>query len=74
MKKGPTIIIGDMNARIQIKNSSTEECIGEHTFYKQYTNLEEQIEGVAHSRQLLIEFCTKNNCKIMNTMFKKKQI
>ena len=72
--KGPTIIAGGVNAIIQIKANEEEKCIGEHTFYKAYTTLEEQTEDVAYSRQKLIELCTNIEGIIMNTTFQNKAI
>ena len=69
--RGPTLIIGDFNARLQCKACEAETCIGEHTFDKANTSLEYQTPDVHDSRTKLVNFCMSNDCAVMNTMFEK---
>ena len=64
-------IVGDFNARIQIKTAEAETCIGEHTFNKENITLDKQDEQMEESRQLFIELCISTNTLTMNTQFQK---
>ena len=64
-------ILGDFNARIQIKASEEEACIGKHTFNKNKITLESQTPEVEESRNLLIDLCQTTGTTIMNTQFQK---
>ena len=53
-KKGPTYTGGDFNARVQIKQSDEENCIGQHTFDKANITLATQDDGVVENRNYFI--------------------
>ena len=56
--KGPTYLIGDMNARIQkAEGRSERECIGPNTFEPESARVGNQSENVQQNRDLLIELC-----------------
>ena len=65
-------IAGDFNARLQVKTTESETCIGEHTFNKENITLDKQDEQMEESRQLLIDLCFSTDTTIMNTQFQQK--
>ena len=71
--KGPTWILGDMNARI-VKASTEEErnYIGNFTFRPQEVNPFSENDQVMENRNLLLSFITANECILANTWFKKQ--
>ena len=66
-------LLGDMNARIQIKQGPHEDCIGTHTFNKENVTLEKQSEEIEDNRLRFINLCVGNNLMIMNTTFQKPE-
>ena len=64
-------IVGDFNARIQIKTNEEEKCIGKHTFNKEKITIEQQNEKVEESRNMLINLCVSTDTILMNTQFQK---
>ena len=62
-------VLGDFNARIQIKQGPHENCIGEHTFDKQNITISHQNEDVSDSRERCITLCTENTLMIMHATF-----
>eukprot|EP00959_Pyramimonas_sp_CCMP1952_P459527 9478384-Pyramimonas_sp.AAC.1 len=70
-RKGPTYVAGDFNARVQVKNSSTEECVGPHTFDKHHITLGSQDDSVRESRTLLVSHCATTKAQFANTFFDK---
>lgn len=60
-----------MNARIEKALEGEEEYVG-NTLGQQNTNVEYQSDEVRDNRDRLMEFCTQNDMKIMNTMFCKQ--
>jgi len=72
--KGPTIILGDFNARIQkARNREEKQYMGEHTFDKNNTNIYNRGEGVQENRELILDLCRKHNLVIGNTLFQKQE-
>ena len=71
--KGPTWIMGDMNARI-VKATSEEEqsYIGKFTFRPESASALSGNDGIVHNRSLLVSFCMGNECILANTWFKKQ--
>ena len=70
--KGPTYLIGDMNARIQKAEGRMErECIGPNTFEPESARVGTQSENVQQNRDLLIELCQDQSLRLMNTFFHK---
>ena len=56
--KGVLYIMGDFNARIQIRQDETETAIGPHTFDKHNDkNLTGQSKGAIDNRQRFVAFC-----------------
>ena len=53
-------LLGDMNARIQVKQGPHEECIGNHTFNKANITLEKQNEDIEDNRLRFIKLCIGN--------------
>ena len=71
-RKGPTYLMGDWNARVQIKRDQTENGIGKWTFDKENNKLEGQSEGAADNRQRFIAYSNAMEMKVMNTQFQKE--
>ena len=72
-KKGIIYLLGDFNARIQIKQDETETPIGKHTFDPTNNLLHMQSDNTADNRNIFIAFCTAYNFRIINTMFPKPE-
>ena len=53
---GHVTVVGDFNARVQVRQAGEERHIGEHTFYKEHTTVECQNEEVSENRELSIIF------------------
>ena len=51
---GHVTVVGDFNARVQIRQEGEERHIGEHTFYKEHTTVECQNDEVSKIRELFI--------------------
>ena len=70
--KGPTYIIGDLNARMIYPNNDTEEEImGKYTMYENKEQMEKLTEGMLENRELLAQLTTANDMELINTMYKK---
>ena len=66
-------IMGDLHARVQIKQDEIETAIGPHTFDKHNDkNLTGQSKGGIDNRQRFLAFCQVHTLKIMNTCFYKE--
>ena len=71
-KKGPIVIIGDFNARLQEPDNEEEsEWIGEHTFAKGSETTWQQTPEVEENRELLLNICRQYKMLPMNTRFPK---
>ena len=69
-KKGPYLIIGDWNAKVQEADTEEEQqWIGEHTFCKGTETTWQQTEGVEENREALLEHCREFTLAICNTRF-----
>ena len=72
--KGPTYVLGDMNARIQTKLGTAENgIVGKHTFSPETADPIGRSDNVIENRQLLINFCMRHKCQLANTFFKKRK-
>ena len=69
--KGPTYVIGDLNARIQTRLKGEDEIVCKFAFDKHNTTLEKQGQETTENRQLLISKRKDNNWNLMNTYFDK---
>ena len=71
--KGPTYIIGDINARVIYPQNAEEEeeAIGKHTMLEQKEDIKKLTDSMLENKELLIQFVNSNDLKIMNTRFKK---
>ena len=57
-KKGPYLLLGDWNARLQeAENEEEEQWIGEHTFGKHTDTTWQNSEEVTDNREALLELC-----------------
>ena len=68
-KQGITLIMGDLNARIQAQLHDDEEGVGPHTFDASNTTLTTQSDEVVHSRQMLIDLLSEQKRVLANTLF-----
>ena len=50
VNKGPTFVLGDFNAGVQKRLNEDETCIGQHTFNKEHTYIQNQSPEVAENR------------------------
>ena len=62
-----------MNARIQIRESPEEHCVGPYTFRPDMNRLATQSEDAANNRVRLISFCINYSLDLVNTFFRKQQ-
>ena len=65
--KGPVIILGDVNAKLQTKLNEMETGIGKHTFNPSNITLETVSDEVIENRQNLINFMAESNMFAANT-------
>ena len=72
-KKGPVMVLGDLNARIHGRLRGEEDMIGPHTWGLGVGRLvrPEALNAVLTNRELLLTVCESNDMKVMNTWFKK---
>ena len=72
-KKGPTHILGDLNAKIGTCTTQKEQhIVGPFTFDKQNAPaLSTQSEPVQTNRRMLIDFCKDTDSRLTNTFFEK---
>ncbi len=69
-----TLVIGNMNARIQKANTREEDqYIGKHTFEPATAQINNRTEGVIENRNLLISMSQEIEMKPINTYFKKPE-
>ena len=72
-KRGPIILAGDLNARMQKATNRTEQHImGKWTFEPETARIHGRTEGILENRNLLIELCTEFELILCNTYFKKQ--
>ena len=72
-KKGPTYTGGDFNARIQRKQGTSEQCVGQHSFDPHNNTLAQQDENIVENRNLFIAHCLQTDNVIANTLFQKPE-
>ena len=69
-KKGPYLVMGDFNARLQEPDNEEEaEWIGPHTFSVGDNTTWNQSTDVEDNREHLLELCRNNNLLAINTYF-----
>ena len=72
IKKGPTYIMGDWNAKVRkARNKEERKAIGKLTFEPDKISIHKQSENVTWNRNKCIDFCLKYNLALSNTFFKK---
>lgn len=72
--KGPVLIGGDFNARLQKPTDGDEKTIiGNHTFQSNTANVAEMTEDMLGNRHLLVELCKEQNMIAANTQFRKQE-
>ena len=64
--KGPFIVIGDMNSRLQGRLVGEDDVLGPHLFGKGPQGIGDETEN----RFLLVDFCKTNSLIVANTWFK----
>ena len=70
--KGPTYILGDMNARVQATHGDEEvQIVGPNTFDANNADPLGRSEQVIENRQALIDFCSTNDMRLANTFHEK---
>ncbi len=63
--KGPVVVAGDMNARIQKITSKGEgRHIGKYAFDKNNTDIHRRGDGVQESRAMMIDFLKRHQFKV----------
>ena len=71
-KKGPYLIMGDWNARLQEAENEEEELwIGPHTFDRNNETTWQKSDEVSCNRELMLETCRTHNLVACNTKFEK---
>ena len=70
---GVTMIMGDFNARIHKRQSTTENSIGPYTFDKRRQRTVPPTESVEDNRRRLLAFTTSNQLMVANTWFQKPE-
>ena len=72
-RQGPTMVLGDFNAKInRRKNQREEKIVGNHTFDRENAgDPENQDPTVRINRKLMVDFCRENEYRIVNTFFEK---
>ena len=72
--KGPVLIGGDFNARLQKPTDDEEKSIiGAHTFQGHIPNTAEMAEDMLENRQLLISLCREQDMLALNTQYRKQE-
>ena len=71
INKGPIYILGDFNARLIYPSTEEEELImGKHTMHDNSETVDELADNVRDNRDQLITFCTTNELRVTNTMYR----
>ena len=60
------IRLGDLNAKILNEIEDLNNIIGKHIFKQEGFNIEDQSDMVQDNRERLVDFCTDQNCCIIN--------
>jgi len=73
-RKGPTLILGDFNARIHGRRSGEAQVLGPHIFGAGVSHLirPERGYGEKSNRDLMVELCGGGEYLVANTWFKKR--
>eukprot|EP00975_Prorocentrum_lima_P011465 2438417-Prorocentrum_lima.AAC.1 len=71
MKKGPTLILGDFNARLQTRLEDEETAIGPYQFDQVNLTLHRQTPEVMDNRQRFMDYVSSLDLRVMNTWFQK---
>ena len=73
--KGPTLLIGDFNARIHGRRQGEHEVIGPHIFGMGIDYVIRQVweQGGRTNREMMVELCMAHGLRVMNTWFRKPQ-
>eukprot|EP00975_Prorocentrum_lima_P062876 12888071-Prorocentrum_lima.AAC.1 len=74
MARGPTVMAGDWNARLQARLTEEDQYLGKHFFDRHNTTLDRQVEGTQQNREKLLHLCIDFNLRVCNTTFKKDDI
>ena len=73
-RRGPTVLVGDMNARVQRPTNARErEVVGAYGFEAALGNPLDRSEVVVENRELLITLCIDTRSLLHNTYFKKQE-
>ena len=72
--KGPVLVGGDFNARLQKPTDEEEKTIiGNHTFQNHTENTDDMPEDMQENRQLLMQLCKNNDLVVLNTSYRKQE-
>ncbi|MFM7983941.1 MAG: hypothetical protein ACKPKO_31915, partial [Candidatus Fonsibacter sp.] len=69
--RGLTLVLGDLNARVQVAQDGEEDYIGRHTFDRENTTLHLQSEEVLDNRAHFVDMLVETDHIAINTMFEK---
>ena len=65
--KGPTYVVGDFVARVQVRDGEREQqVVAPYTFDAGSPNLNKRRDAVLYNRQLLVEFRKVNHMRLAN--------
>ena len=71
--KGPTVILGDFNARAgKPLNTQESQIMGKYTFLHDKAKPTKEQNPVQENRDLFIKFCISKQLSITNTQYKKQ--
>lgn len=68
-KRGITLIVGDLNARIQVQLCDDEEGVRPHAYDASNTTLAARSNEVVQSRHMLVDLLSEQQLLLANTNF-----
>jgi exonuclease III len=71
--RGVALVLGDLNARLQVAQEGEEDYVGRHTFDSCHTTLHLQSEEVLDNRARFVDMIVEMDHLAMNTMFEKEE-